>query len=201
MNLEEINRVWPKIGCLFAVLISILVFAFWNKSPDVSKVSLLFWFNLAVLMFHEFEEYVVPGGFKKFINTKTVLSLPESDIKEPVSDLVIVSINLGSWVIFIIAALSAQFIPFLGLGMIFFNVINIVGHLIIFQKKVKGYNPGLITAILMIPYLIFAVIFVMNHNLFSLLEFFAAILIGIISGISLPICGAILRKKALEKKK
>ncbi|MHA1375594.1 MAG: hypothetical protein ACTSR7_15035, partial [Promethearchaeota archaeon] len=69
---------------------------------------------------------------------------------------------------------------------------------IIFQKKVKGYNPGMITAILMIPYLIFALKIVIDQNILSTGEYILAAIIGIVSGISLPISGVIMRKRALK---
>ncbi|MHA1674217.1 MAG: HXXEE domain-containing protein, partial [Promethearchaeota archaeon] len=87
----------------------------------------------------------------------------------------------------------------LGAGMILFNVTNILGHLIIFQKKKKGYNPGMITAVLMIPFLIFAFKVVFEQNIMSTGEYILASIIGLISGFSLPLAGVIIRKRALRQ--
>ncbi|MHA1747059.1 MAG: HXXEE domain-containing protein [Promethearchaeota archaeon] len=198
MNLKSFNKIWPRIGGVFATIITIIVMVLWNKYYPGSVIFLLFWLNLAVLMYHEFEEYVLPGGFRHFINYKTVLGVSEPGDKEPISDMVIIVINLGIWVIFIIAALLAKIAPWLGVGMLLFNVVNILGHLIIFQKKVKGYNPGMITAILMIPYLIFALKIVIDQNILSTGEYILAAIVGIVSGISLPISGVIIRKRTLK---
>ncbi|MHA1457859.1 MAG: HXXEE domain-containing protein [Promethearchaeota archaeon] len=180
MNLKSFNKIWPRIGGVFATIITIIVMVLWNKYYPGSVIFLLFWLNLAVLMYHEFEEYVLPGGFRHFINYKTVLGVSEPGDKEPISDMVIIVINLGIWVIFIIAALLAKIAP------------------IIFQKKVKGYNPGMITAILMIPYLIFALKIVIDQNILSTGEYILAAIVGIVSGISLPISGVIIRKRTLK---
>ena len=153
MNLKRFNKIWPRLGGGLAVIIFIAVGWTWAKNPSVSPLPLLYWLNLAILMLHEFEEYVFPGGFKEFANTKTFFSMPDSSPTKTISEKLIVSINLGIWVVMIIGALMANIAPWLGLGMIIFNFINIFGHLIIFQKKVKGYNPGMVTAFLMIPFL------------------------------------------------
>ncbi|MHA1647767.1 MAG: HXXEE domain-containing protein [Promethearchaeota archaeon] len=196
---EKFNRVWPIIGGILAVLISIIVGILWISNSSVSRLSLIYWLNLAVLMLHEFEEYVIPGGFKKFINTKTVLSLPKSDIHAPITESVIVIINLGAWLLFLLGALMVTIAPWLGLAMVVFNVINILGHVVVFQVKVKGYNPGLVTAFLMIPFLIFAFWIISRENLINTQDFFLALVLGIISAASLPIFGALIRKKELSK--
>ena len=198
MNLKQFNKLWPRIGGLFAIIITITVVLLWNSNSNISHLVLIYWFNLAILMFHEFEEYVYPGGFKEFANSKTVLSLPDPKQGNTISDMLIISINLGIWVFFIIGALLAKIVPWLGFGMIIFNFINILGHLIIFQKKVKGYNPGVITAIIMIPFLIWAIIIIGDMNQFSSLDYVLSIIVGLISGISLPIIGIIRRKKILR---
>ncbi len=199
MNLARFNKVWPIAGGVVATIITIIILILWNQGSSASDIIFLYWLNFAVLMFHEFEEYVLPGGFKYFINHKTVIGVSDSSAKEPISDMVIIVINLGLWIIFIIAALLAKISPWLGAGMILFNVTNILGHLIIFQKMKKGYNPGMITAVLMIPFLIFAFKVVYEQNIMSTGEYILASIIGLISGISLPLAGLIIRKRALRE--
>ncbi len=197
--LEKINRVWPIMGGIFGGLISIIVGILWITNSGVSRLSLIYWLNLAFLMFHEFEEYVFPGGFKQFINGKTVLSLPEPDLQAPITESVIIIINLGAWLLFLLGALMATVAPWFGLAMVVFNVINILGHLVVFQVKVKGYNPGLVTAILMIPFLIYAFWIISRENLMIMQDLFLALVLGIISAASLPIFGVLIRKKELAK--
>jgi hypothetical protein len=199
MNLARLNKIWPIVGGVVATIITIIVLVLWNQGSSGSEIIFLYWLNLAVLMFHEFEEYVLPGGFKYFINHKTVLGVSDPRAKEPISDIVIIAINLGVWIIFIIAALLAKKAPWLGAGMILFNVINIVGHLLIFQKKKKGYNPGMITAVLMIPFLIFSFKVMFDQSILNTGEYLLASVIGLISGLSLPFAGLIIRKRALRE--
>ncbi|UJG41432.1 MAG: HXXEE domain-containing protein [Candidatus Heimdallarchaeum aukensis] len=150
MKLKKFNTIWPKVGGFFAIVIIFIVIFLWKNCSLTNKLSLLYWLNLAVLMLHEFEEYVFPGGFKQFINYKTVFAVEDSSGFEPINDVVVVVINLGVWAIFVFAALISSIAPWLGFAMIIFNVVNIVGHLLVFQKKVKGYNSGAVTAFLMI---------------------------------------------------
>ena len=112
---------WAKTG--FIVSIFLLVFLIVFVKP-VDFVVFLLLLQTPLYMLHQTEEYVFPGGFKKFANTKSVLALPEPENSEPVSDTLIAIINLGYWAIFIIAALLANIVPWLGFGMIIFNVVN-----------------------------------------------------------------------------
>ncbi len=198
MNLKKFNQIWPIVGGAFALIILVLVLILWNDSVLIQKLTLLYWLNLAVLMLHEFEEYVFPGGFKHFINHKTIFAIKERPETEPINDTVIVVINLGIWFVFILAALITSTAPWLGFGMIIFNIVNIIGHLIIFQKGTKGYNPGMITALLMIPFLIFSFIFVITNDFLNLGGYLAAGIMGFASGASLPIFGSLIKKKVLK---
>lgn len=200
LKLERINKIWPPLGGIVALLITIFVIVSWSIGSPISELTLLYLLNLAVLMFHEFEEYVFPGGFQKFANTKSLLALPEPKHSEPISETVIAVINLGAWGLSILAVLFATIAPWLGFGMIIFNVVNILGHLIIFQKKAKGYNPGVVTAVLMIPFLIFSFVVIINQNLLSTGEYMIGVIIGFLLGISLPITGAIIRKRQITTK-
>lgn len=193
MNLKQFNSLWPKLGGFFAVIIFVVVLILWNQKPEISKLSLLFWLNLVVLMLHEFEEYVFPGGFKHFINQKTFFTLPNHD--EIFGERTIVIINLGIWLLIILSALLAEIAPWFGLGLIIFNFVNILGHLVLFQTKSPGYNPGTVTAILMIPFLVIALKFVIEQSLISPIGYILAIVIGFLSGISLPVSGFLIRRR------
>lgn len=83
--------------------------------------------------------------------------------------------------------------------MIIFNVVNIIGHLLVFQKKVKGYNPGTVTAFLMIPFLVLSSIFIISNQFLTTLGYILAALIGVLCGASLPILGVIIKKKAVKQ--
>ena len=63
-------------------------------NPEYDRIVILFWFHLPLLLLHEFEEYVIPGGFKKFMNSNTLFSLdkPAEDI--PLSEFIIAFINI-----------------------------------------------------------------------------------------------------------
>jgi len=199
MKLKKFNTIWPKVGGFFAIVIIFIVIFLWKSSSLTNKLSLLYWFNLAVLMLHEFEEYVFPGGFKEFINNKTFFAVEDSFGFEPINDVVVVMINLGVWVLFILAASISSIAPWLGFAMIIFNVVNIIGHLLVFQKKVKGYNPGTVTAFLMIPFLVLSSIFIISNQFLTTLGYILAALIGVLCGASLPILGVIIKKKAVKQ--
>jgi hypothetical protein len=147
-------------------------------------------------MLHEFEEYVYPGGFKEFINTETVLAL-----EKPVDDFMITFINLGAWFLFASAAFLTTVAPWLGIMMVIFNFLNIVGHGGIFQIKKKGYNPGLFTAIfIFVPYSVIVLWLAIDQELLTVVEYVVALIGGVFLALSLPLWANIRNRKFLYSK-
>ncbi|MCY3412827.1 MAG: HXXEE domain-containing protein [Candidatus Heimdallarchaeota archaeon] len=196
MNKEQLNFIWPRVGGVLAVLITLGVMFEWNSTGITLAV--LFLANLAVLMFHEFEEYVFPGGFKHFMNHHTVFALPEPQNNAPASEGLILYVNLGLWPVYLIGYLLADSIPWLGVGMVIFNIANIFGHVILFQIKKKGYNPGFITALfLMLPITAFMLYFINTNDVLTAFEYILSVFVGLVTAAALPVTGVTLRKKAL----
>jgi predicted HAD superfamily phosphohydrolase len=80
--------------------------------------------------------------------------------------------------------------------MVIFNIVNIFGHLVLFQIKQKGYNPGFITAlIVLLPFVAIALVQAWEANLLSFEEALIALTGGILSAASLPILGVIQKRK------
>lgn len=97
---------------------------------------------------------MLPGDSRIFFNTKTLLS--PNPLKEdvPLSEPYIFFINplmIWPWV-----TLGAIFytVPWIGISAVFFQLaINNIQHIVLFQVRHKGYNPGLFTTMfLMMPY-------------------------------------------------
>jgi hypothetical protein len=120
-------------------------------------------------MIHEFEEYTWPGGFKRFVNTGTILAPDENTRDVPLNESYILFINpilIWTW-----AVIGAVFYttPWIGFGLILFQFgINNIGHTVLFQIKQKGYNPGLLTTLaVLIPYCTLVIWYVIDQHILT----------------------------------
>lgn len=200
MNYARINQLWPKFGGGLSLLIILSLIIWWVIEPGLYIFAWLFWLHLALLMLHEFEEYVYPGGFKEFINTDTVLALEKPIENFPANEFMITFINLGAWFLVALAAFLTTVTPWLGIMMVIFNFLNIVGHGGIFQIKKKGYNPGLFTAIFMfVPYSVIVLWLAIDQELLTVLEWVFALIGGVFLALLLPLWANIRNRKYKKK--
>ncbi len=120
------------------------------------------WGQMIVYLIHEFEEHVIPGGFKDYINHRVFApmlerrlppgrSIPPGDF--PLTDRSVFWINIVFiWLLFPIAATAAGRIDIrFGLLLPWFGIVNATTHIVVAIVK-RGYNPGLAaSAFLNIP--------------------------------------------------
>lgn len=199
MELEHFNALWQKFSGFLGLFIMIALAVAMLLVSEVNTLQLFFWMHLGFLMLHEYEEYVFPGGFKYFFNHMTVFAVDPPQENIPLGEKMIAVINLGAWVLFTLAALLYEVAPWLGVMMIVFNIVNVVGHLILFQFKKFGYNPGLLTSIsLLLPIIILVFDEVIGNDLLSGFEYVLAIVGGIILAASLPISGVLARRQQVS---
>ncbi len=156
-RLTKINQLWQRLtGILAPVILTLLVL--WKATqPTISWFEWLLWLHLPLVMFHEFEEYVLPGGFKHFFNNYTPFSLDPPSDSYPIDETKTFFINIGLWVWIILGALLANTAPWIGVSAVIFQIMNGFAHTIVMQTQRPGYNPGIITTvILLIPYIVAA---------------------------------------------
>lgn len=180
--LAKINKIWQLSTPLLGSGLITLMFLRFSGQYYFNFFGWLLWFHLPLLMFHEFEEYVLPGGFKSFFNTYTPFSkeTPRED-NPPINEIMIFIINVGVWIWIIIGALFVKVAPWIGVGAMIFQLINVNGHIYLFQIKKTGYNPGLITTIfLLIPYMVVLTWVSITQNILTPLDWGLAFLIGFI---------------------
>lgn len=145
MNSDR-STLWPKAGGVLALIICAVYYFFrdWFFASD----HWMFWVHIPVLMIHQFEEYVFPGGFKPWFN-RTIFHQDDDDF--PLSWPLSLRVNVPGWLILIVAAtvstlwsdylLIIGFIPLLG------SFHNAWFHI---TETVKGnYSPGTITSVLL----------------------------------------------------
>src|ERR1700689_786958 len=124
--LKWLERDWPIPPIFLArdVTIPLGLFVLRSDFP-----LFLIWAQLPVYFLHQFEEYVFPGGFKEFFNTK-VLGSPVA--AEPLNARASMWINVPIvYVAFPISAVLATTASLtFGLWMAYFSVINALSHVV-----------------------------------------------------------------------
>jgi hypothetical protein len=190
---QKLNTAWQLIGTFAApVLFSVLAILFFT-TPALNIYQWLLWLHLPVIMIHEFEEYIAPGGFKDFINTRTILATGNTRQDGLLNEPYIFLVNpvlIWPWVI-----IGAVFytIPWIGFAAVIFQfAINNLQHAITFQVKNKGYNPGLFTTmVLLIPYCVLVTWYVVVHDVMTPSDWVLSfILFAVIMGILMTITHA-----------
>jgi len=190
MKFSRLNMLWQTIGGLVApVILMVLVIQKYSET-NLNLYQWLMWLQVPLLFLHEYEEYIIcPDGFKKFVNTHTVISLNPPQEDTPLNDMMIFVINIGAWIWAIAGAVFAQSAPWVGAGFMIMQIlINVITHTVIFQLKRKAYNPGLATTLgLLIPYITFVFWYIVSSNLFTPLDWVLTFLLGIGISVLLPI--------------
>jgi hypothetical protein len=184
MMWKWLERYWPMSTVFLAVYVTMLLALFVLRTDFPL---FLIWAQLPVYFLHQFEEYVFPGGFKEFFNTK-VLGSPVA--AEPLNARVSVWINVPIvYVAFPISAVLATTValPF-GLWMAYFSIINALSHVVMFAKL--GYNPGFIVSLLLnIPVGIYTIVYLSTHGLVSPMVQVVSAGIGLAVQVALMIYG------------
>ncbi len=158
MDYAKVNHLWQSVNLLIAPILLTLLILF---REDLTLWMWLMALHLPFLMFHEIEEYVLaPMSFKEFFNLRSPMGSGD-DPDFPLDEAYVFQVNIAiAWVMVIAGALLANVAPWVGMSMIWFEVvINNVMHTVAFQGgKKPTYNPGLITnCVILVPYGIVAI--------------------------------------------
>lgn len=177
---------WMKATPFLAFYSFILVFLY---VKDVNFALYLIWIQGIVYWVHEFEEYVLPGGFLCFFNKYALKSKQD---EYPLTKAGSFWINIP--LVYIAMPMSAVVAHFLGLewGLwtAYFSVLNASMHVIMFFLFKFKYNPGLVVSVLLnIPLGIYMIWYFLDNGLVSQTANITSIVVGIIAQISMMIYG------------
>lgn len=176
-----LDNSWAKIGGLLSACILLcLLFS----DLHWTDIKFLAWLHFCLLLLHQFEEYVYPGGFKDFFN-KNILNKNRL-MANPLNRTGIVLVNvLIAWSAYFLAALFSTYTLGLMVGLLLISLLNGVLHtaLAIIRRQ---YNPGLFTGFfLFIPFCLF--VFFNPAIQFTLKEWGSGVFIFIIGSFSIPL--------------
>ena len=159
---------------------------------DTNFPLFLIWGQFVIYLLHQFEEYVLPGGFVAFFN-KNVIGSKKNNF--PLDDKASFWINIP--IIFIaypISAIVSGYIDIsLGIWTAYFSVINAISHVGMFFKF--RYNPGLIVSVcLNIPFGIYTIYYFQSQALISMQEQITGFSIGVSIQVVVMIYGFLILK-------
>lgn len=154
---------WSKLTLFLAVYVTILLVLFVMKQDFAL---FLIWIQMPIYFIHQFEEYVLPGGFIAFFNTK-LLGSTKTDF--PLDKKKAFWINVP--IVFICFPISAifatQFDLSFGIWTAYFSIVNGIVHVGSFPKH--RYNPGFLASLLLnIPVGAFTIYYFASHQIISL---------------------------------
>lgn len=167
------NR-WYEIGGCILILLAIFLLV---MRPDWSTIQYLLVFNFMALLAHQVEEYRFPGGASPVIN-RVVYDEKRLTDRYPGNTQSIMIVNSSAWIIYVISIFLPH-VYWFGLGVMFFSLFQILGHVLQMNIKLKTwYNPGMLTTIfLLFPIGVKYIQEVVSKNLINDWDWVLAILI------------------------
>lgn len=154
---------WYKFTIVYFIILS-FVMGLWGYAV-LQPLQLILVYSLMALLVHQFEEYVFPGGGPVVIN-KGNFNEKKDYCTYPGNMLSSMIVNNSAWLIYILAIIFPQAI-WLGLGTMFFNIFQLIGHGFKMNAGMKTwYNPGLAsTVFLLVPISIYYMCFITSNQL------------------------------------
>lgn len=177
---------WMKATPFLAFYTFILLFLYVR---DTNYPLYLIWIQASIYWAHEFEEYILPGGFLQFFNRYPLGSTKD---EYPLTKAGSFWINIP--LVYIALPLSGLLAHFFGLewGLwtAYFSALNAFAHVVMFFMYKFKYNPGLVVSILLnIPVGVYMVWYFNSHNLVSTTTNIISIIVGILAQASMMIYG------------
>ena len=183
-----LKKEWAKVGVILSIYLFVMLFAFVRQYDFVVFVLLL---QTPLYMLHQTEEYIFPGGFGKFFNTK-IFNLETED--EPLDENFIFYVNvIIIWIVLPVCGLLSTLNYNFGLWLPYFSFFAGVAHVALALKAKKLYNPGLMVSLFInIPVGLWSIRYLLGQGLIE--HFFLNIhcLIGLAVNAILPVMGTIL---------
>ena len=183
-----LKKEWAKVGVILSIYLFVMLFVFVRQYDFVVFVLLL---QTPLYMLHQTEEYIFPGGFGKFFNTR-IFNLETED--EPLDENFIFYVNvIIIWIVLPVCGLLSTLNYNFGLWLPYFSFFAGVAHVALALKAKKLYNPGLMVSLFInIPVGIWSIRYLLGQGLIE--HFFLNIhcLIGLAVNAILPVMGTIL---------
>ena len=178
-----LKRDWAKAGLILSIFLFVFLFVFVWPQDRVLFVLLI---QTPLYMLHETEEYVFPGGFQKFLNTKIIRSGRED---APIDENFIFYVNTAFiWFLLPLFGLLSTIDYGYGLWIPYFSLIAGLAHIGLGIIGKQLYNPGLgVSLALNIPVSLWSISFLMDQGLLNNFFLNPHMVIGLAANALLPI--------------
>jgi len=152
---------WYYVGGILFVIMAFVVGIFGPEMEPTRRLMILFFMALVL---HEFEEYVLPGGFPIALNMG-MFGETELPDRYPGNTLSCIIVNIYVAYPLYIAGIIFHDFYSLGLFIAYFGMAQIGIHGIMLNKKLHlKYNPGMATVFLvLVPLGIYYICYVSRH--------------------------------------
>jgi len=187
---------WSKSTIFLAIFVSTMLVLY---VKNYNYALFLIWLQTPVYFIHQFEEYILPGGFADFFNIK-VLGSNRTDF--PLTRKASFWINLPlTFIAFPLSAIFAGNIALsIGIWTVYFSIINSLSHVVMFF--IFRYNPGFVVSLLLnIPVGVYVVYYFASNNIISIESQIIGLAISILGQALLMIWGFKILKPKIRNKK
>lgn len=142
-------RYWAAIGGLIFVVLAFVVGIFGNSIPDLQRLMILLFM---ALLFHQFEEYIFPGGFPAAANIG-LFGEKEDISKYPLNELSATIVNtFCAYTMYIVGIFCFHWL-WLDIFLAYFTIAQVFMHCIKLNHSLRSwYSPGCLSALfVMVP--------------------------------------------------
>lgn len=186
---------WAKVGVILSLFLFVILFVIVRRYDFVVFILLI---QTPLYMLHQTEEYLFPGDFGKFFNTK-IFNLETED--KPLDENFIFYVNvILIWIVLPIFGLLSTINYQYGLWIPYFSFFAGVAHVALAIKAKKLYNPGLIVSLFInIPVGLWSILHLIRIGELNSFFLNLHILIGLGLNAILPVMGVILFRNYKQK--
>jgi hypothetical protein len=190
-----LKKEWAKVGVILAIFLFVFLFVFVRTSDFIVFILLL---QTPLYMLHQTEEYIFPGGFGKYFNTK-IFKLDTED--GPVDENFIFFVNvILIWIVLPMFGLLSTIDYQFGLWIPYFSFFAGIAHIALAIRAGKLYNPGMIVSLFInIPVGLWSILYLIDQGILNSFFLNFHILIGLGLNALLPIMGVILFRNYQNK--
>ena len=159
--LRSYMRYWPAVGGVIFAIIAILLGIFGDILAPTQRLMSVFFM---LLLLHEFEEYVLPGGFPAAMNIG-LMGEKKDFVKFPLNELSAFIVNVILAYPLYICGIFFHEVMWLGIFIAYFTMLQVIIHCIVINIKLHTwYSPGCASALFaMVPFGTYYLYYIAEH--------------------------------------
>ena len=159
--LRSYMRYWPAVGGIIFAVVAILMGTFGEFLAPTQRLMSVFFM---LLLLHEFEEYVLPGGFPAAMNIG-LMGEKRDFGKYPLNELSAFIVNVVLAYPLYICGIIFHDVLWFGIFIAYFTILQVIIHCIVINRKLHTwYSPGCASALFaMVPFGAYYLYYIAKH--------------------------------------